>query len=75
MCVVLPPPPKQQQQQQQPQHPINCQNWDLNVRSKDLNQLAASQYELPKQLSDWTTRDHKKHRESLTGFKHAKGHK
>jgi hypothetical protein len=31
--------------------PINWQNLDPNVCSKDLNQLAASQYELPRMLS------------------------
>jgi hypothetical protein len=46
---------------------INWQEQDLNIRSQVLNQLVASQLEVPR------NRNHRKYWESITGLKQAKG--
>jgi hypothetical protein len=52
---------------------ISWQEWDLNIRSKDLNQLAGSQLELPrKRLGTGRTDKEKEHWESTTGLRQTK---
>jgi hypothetical protein len=52
---------------------ISWQEQDLNIRSHDLNQSAASVGVTKKAVRDWTNINHKKHWESTTGLKQAKG--
>jgi hypothetical protein len=54
---------------------INWQELDLNSRSQDLNQLAASQLELPRKRHrlDEQKSQQKKPWESVTGLREAKG--
>jgi hypothetical protein len=49
---------------------ISWQEQDLNIRPQDLNQLVASQLELPR---NWISRNHRKYRESTTALKQATG--